>query len=183
MWAVENPDSVFYYQEHSLMDFNSQTQDDSLFTIGIQTEWQLEMMAKFGHNSALSIDATFGTNQTRVRLYPCSPCLWLCSLVILTNGLILACVILSSYLFQPCIAFILKLMFCIFPQYPLYIVMVFDDWRNGIPVAFFVISRTREQDLSPVLQALHQRVQSVNSDWNPSSIIVDNAQAEINTLG
>jgi hypothetical protein len=70
MWAAENPDSVFYYQEHSLMDLNSQTQDDSPFTIGIQTEWQLEMMAKFGHNSALSIDATFGTSQTRVR---CSP--------------------------------------------------------------------------------------------------------------
>jgi hypothetical protein len=67
MWAAENPDSVFYYQEHSLLDLNSRTQDDSPFTIGIQTEWQLEMMANFGHNSALSIDATFGTSQTRVR--------------------------------------------------------------------------------------------------------------------
>ena len=61
--------------------------------------------------------------------------------------------------------------------------MVFDDWRNGIPVAFFIISRTREQDLRPVLQALHDRVQKIRNDWNPSSIIVDNAQAEINTLG
>ena len=61
--------------------------------------------------------------------------------------------------------------------------MVFDAWRNGIPVAFFVISRTREQDLHPVLQALHRRVQTIKKDWNPSSIIVDNAQAEINTLG
>ena len=25
------------------------------------------MMAKFGHNSALSIDATFGTSQTKVK--------------------------------------------------------------------------------------------------------------------
>ena len=75
MWAAENPCSVFYYQEHSLLDLNSQTQDDSPFTIGIQTEWQLEMMANFGHNSALSIDATFGTSQTRVRLCPCPSCL------------------------------------------------------------------------------------------------------------
>ena len=60
--------------------------------------------------------------------------------------------------------------------------MVFDDWRNGIPVAFFIISRTREHDLYPVLQALHKRVQSIAEDWNPSAIIVDNAQAEINTL-
>ena len=60
-------------------------------------------------------------------------------------------------------------------QYPLYTVMVFDDRKNGIPVAFFVISRTREQDLRPVLQELHHRVERINSDFNPSSIIVDNA--------
>lgn len=87
MWATENPDSVFYYQEHSLIDLNSQTQDDSPFTIGIQTEWQLEMMAKFGHNSALSIDATFGTSQTRVRYSPSPSCLWLCSSIIFTRKL------------------------------------------------------------------------------------------------
>lgn len=66
MWTMENPESVFYYQEHSLMDLNSQVQEDSPFTLGIQTEWQLQMMAKFGHNNALSLDATFGTSQTRV---------------------------------------------------------------------------------------------------------------------
>ena len=67
-------------------------------------------------------------------------------------------------------------------QYPLYTIMVFDEWRNGIPVAFFVISRTREQDLHPVLQALQIRIHTLKRDWAPSSIIVDNAQAEINTL-
>jgi hypothetical protein len=60
--------------------------------------------------------------------------------------------------------------------------MVFDDWRNGIPVAFFAISRSREQDLTPVLQALYNRVSTHNTNWSPSSIIVDNAQAELNTL-
>lgn len=60
--------------------------------------------------------------------------------------------------------------------------MVFDDWRNGIPVAFFAISRSREQDLTPVLQALHKKVSTRNKKWSPSSIIVDNAQAELNTL-
>ena len=68
MWTTENPDNVFYYQEHSLMDLNSSTQSEVPFTLGIQTEWQLEMMEKIGNNSALSIDATFGTTQTRVRL-------------------------------------------------------------------------------------------------------------------
>ena len=66
MWVMENPENVFYYQEHSLLDINSQVQNDSPFTLGIQSEWQLQMMIKFGHKSALSIDATFGTSQTRV---------------------------------------------------------------------------------------------------------------------
>ena len=67
-------------------------------------------------------------------------------------------------------------------QYPLYTIMVFDEWRNGIPVAFFVKSRTREQDLHPVLQALQIRIHTLKRDWAPSSIIVDNAQAKFNTL-
>ena len=71
---------------------------------------------------------------------------------------------------------------CCLYQYPLYTVMVFDNWRNGIPVAFFAISRSREQDLTPVLQALHSRVLKKNATWSPSSIVVDCAQAEINTM-
>ena len=49
------------------MDLNSTTRSEAPFTIGIQTEWQLEMMKKFGNNNTISIDATFGTTQTRVR--------------------------------------------------------------------------------------------------------------------
>ena len=43
---LENPNSVFYHQEHLLMDLNSYTHSDAPFTLGIQTEWQLEMMEK-----------------------------------------------------------------------------------------------------------------------------------------
>ena len=97
MWTMENPDSVFYYQEHSLMDLNSVLQEDSPFTLGIQTEWQLQMMAKFGNNNALSLDATFGTSQTRVS-HGClsfidfqrTSCLWMyafiCKYVILPSA-------------------------------------------------------------------------------------------------
>jgi hypothetical protein len=79
MWTHENPESVFYYQEHALMDLNSTTQCDAPFTIGIQNEWQLEMLAKFGHNNALSIEATFGTTQTRVRVFPICPSTHICT--------------------------------------------------------------------------------------------------------
>ena len=60
--------------------------------------------------------------------------------------------------------------------------MEFDEWRNDIHVAFFIISRTREQDLHHVLQVLQNRVHTLKGDWAPSSIIVDKAHAKINTL-
>ena len=60
--------------------------------------------------------------------------------------------------------------------------MVFDEWRNGIPTAYFFTSRSKQDDLKNVLQALKLKVQAVKADWEPSSIIVDNAQAEINVL-
>ena len=67
-------------------------------------------------------------------------------------------------------------------QYLVYTVMVFDEWRNGIPVAYFIISSSTENALKPVLQALKDKAISMNADWEPSSIIVDNAQAELNIL-
>ena len=60
--------------------------------------------------------------------------------------------------------------------------MVFDEWRNGIPVAYFIISSSTENALKPVLQALKDKAVSMNANWKLSSIIVDNAQAELNVL-
>jgi len=37
MWVMENPNSVLYYVEHALMDMNLPSQDDTPFTLGIQT--------------------------------------------------------------------------------------------------------------------------------------------------
>ena len=67
MWTEVNPDNFFHYQKHSLMDLNSSIHSESPFILGIQTEWQLEMMEKIGNNSTLSIEAAYGTTQTRVR--------------------------------------------------------------------------------------------------------------------
>lgn len=67
-------------------------------------------------------------------------------------------------------------------QYPLYTVMVFDKWRSGILVAYFFSSSTKEEHLQPILQALKDKVTKKLPSWEPSSIIVDNAQAEINVL-
>ena len=66
MWMQENMDSVFFYQEYHSPSQNLDSQTELPFTIGIQTEWQLEMMLKFGHHRAVSCDATFGTNEKKV---------------------------------------------------------------------------------------------------------------------
>lgn len=66
MWKDENIKRVFFYQEHSLMDMNQTEQQNNPFGLGFQTEWQFQMMLKFGHGGALAIDATFGTSHSRV---------------------------------------------------------------------------------------------------------------------
>jgi len=39
------------------------------FTIGIQTPTQCESMLSYGHNGAISMDATFGTNDMKFHLF------------------------------------------------------------------------------------------------------------------
>lgn len=67
MWKNKNPDMVFFYQEHALLNLNVMKQDDTPFTLGIQTEWQYDMMLKYGNGGMLAIDATFSTSHTAVR--------------------------------------------------------------------------------------------------------------------
>ena len=66
MWKIENPEMVFFYQDHALLDLNVQKQDDTPFSIGIQTTWQHSIMFKFGHGNLLALDATFSTSHTTV---------------------------------------------------------------------------------------------------------------------
>ncbi len=70
---------------------------------------------------------------------------------------------------QPCIVFFFK--------YPLYTMMVFDEWQYEIPIAFIVIRKCQESDLHPVLQSLSQ---GMPNDWMSSITIVDIVQAKIN---
>ena len=143
------------------------------FAFGIQTEWQLGMMAKFGHNNTLSIDATFGTSQTRVRHILCVGFhyMFFCSM---------SCHSICEY-FLFMIDWFFRETICLW-QYPLYTIMVFDNWRNGIPIVFLVISCTQEHGLILVLRSVHDRVTRLKKNWHPSSIVVDNTHAEINTL-
>lgn len=60
--------------------------------------------------------------------------------------------------------------------------MVFDEWRNGVPVAYIITSRARQIDLAPWMLAIRSRMRAGRLDWQPSAFVVDDADAEINSL-
>ncbi len=63
-WAFSHPDDVFYFQDAS--------EDNGIhvpFTIGIQTPSQLQAMVSLGDNGAISMDATFNTNDVKFHLF------------------------------------------------------------------------------------------------------------------
>ncbi|XP_047338316.1 uncharacterized protein LOC124941968 [Impatiens glandulifera] len=60
IWIERNRKSIFFHQEGS---------DTDSFILGIQTDWQLQQMVRFGHRSLLASDSTFGIKRLK---YPLS---------------------------------------------------------------------------------------------------------------
>jgi hypothetical protein len=58
----------------------------------------------------------------------------------------------------------------------------FDQWQNGIPVAFIVMSRCAEEDILLWLTKLRDCVLEFKPDWHPNAVIVDCAKAELNYI-
>ncbi|GAV73702.1 hypothetical protein CFOL_v3_17185 [Cephalotus follicularis] len=56
MWVESHQSHVFFYKHYSESD---------PFTLGIQTEWQLQQMIRFGNRSLLASDSRFGTNKLK----------------------------------------------------------------------------------------------------------------------
>ncbi|XP_030510240.1 uncharacterized protein LOC115724991 isoform X1 [Cannabis sativa] len=56
MWVEGHQGNVFFFQDFS---------DSDPFTLGIQTEWQLQQMIRFGNRSLLVSDSKFGTNKLK----------------------------------------------------------------------------------------------------------------------
>ncbi|KDP32636.1 hypothetical protein JCGZ_13186 [Jatropha curcas] len=59
MWVERNKKSIFFYQD---------TSEDNPFILGIQTEWQLQQMIRFGHRSLVAADSTFGIKRLKYPL-------------------------------------------------------------------------------------------------------------------
>ncbi|XP_011621857.1 uncharacterized protein LOC18430096 isoform X2 [Amborella trichopoda] len=60
LWVDRNKKSVFFYQDSS---------DTDSFVLGIQTEWQLQQMIRFGHQGLLAADSIFGISKLKYPLY------------------------------------------------------------------------------------------------------------------
>ncbi|KAK8487866.1 hypothetical protein V6N13_045991 [Hibiscus sabdariffa] len=60
MWVESHQNYVFFYE-----DF---TESDP-FILGIQTEWQLQQMIRFGNHSLLASDSRFGTNKLKYPIH------------------------------------------------------------------------------------------------------------------
>ncbi|KAJ4851512.1 hypothetical protein Tsubulata_011932 [Turnera subulata] len=59
MWVERNKKSIFFYQDSSEVE---------PFILGIQTEWQLQQMIRFGHQSLIAADLTFGIKRLKYPL-------------------------------------------------------------------------------------------------------------------
>lgn len=159
MWVEANPDDVFFYRLVKKGPVSGTLTAANLpFVIGIQNEFQFKMMLQHGHESIVSMDATFGTNHWKVRPKHFHRVSFRSPILSET----LTCVSLS--------------------QYPLYTLMVFDKWRNGVPVAFIIAQSAKEKDITPWLTAIKQKLVSKMPEWLPNAFIVDDALAEINAI-
>ncbi|KAA8531075.1 hypothetical protein F0562_005784 [Nyssa sinensis] len=59
MWVERNKKSIFFYQD---------TSETDPFILGIQTEWQLQQMIRFGHRNLMAVDSTFGIKRLKYPL-------------------------------------------------------------------------------------------------------------------
>ncbi|XVE76876.1 hypothetical protein DITRI_Ditri13aG0015600 [Diplodiscus trichospermus] len=56
MWVESHQNHVFFFEDFT---------DSDPFTLGIQTEWQLQQMIRFGNRSLIASDSRFGTNKLK----------------------------------------------------------------------------------------------------------------------
>lgn len=59
LWVERNKKSTFFYRD---------TPDSDPFVMGIQTEWQLQQMIRFGHRNFIAVDSTFGIKRLKYPL-------------------------------------------------------------------------------------------------------------------
>jgi hypothetical protein len=67
-------------------------------------------------------------------------------------------------------------------QFFLYTLMVFNEWHQGIHVAWILTLTCAEPDLTLWMKSLNARMHTECPGWKPFAFIVDCAQGEISAL-
>ncbi|CAH9127603.1 unnamed protein product [Cuscuta epithymum] len=60
LWVESHQNQIFFYKDFS---------DSDPFVLGIQTEWQLQQMIRFGNHGLLVSDSKFGTNKLKYPIH------------------------------------------------------------------------------------------------------------------
>ena len=58
-WVQRNQSRVFFYEE-------ANEARETAFSLGLMSDWQLDMLVKHGHQKVICMDATHGTNRWKV---------------------------------------------------------------------------------------------------------------------
>ena len=163
MWIERNRKSVFFHQD---------TSESDPFILGIQTEWQLQQMIRFGHRSVVAADSTFGVKRLKVIFDFQSSLLSYGRSK--RNTFIL---FVLQYIFNHP-----NLVIFSYWQYPLFTLLVFDSRQHALPVAWVITRSFTKPDVSKWLKALIDRARSVEPGWKVSGFLIDDAAAEIDLL-
>lgn len=60
--------------------------------------------------------------------------------------------------------------------------LVMDEYHQGVPCAWSIISNEQESTLKVVLRAVRQKVEALRPDWLPNCFMVDDCVALANAL-
>lgn len=146
-------ENVVAYQEQC-------SASDKPFFVCLQSQWQRDMMIKYGHGCAILMDATAGANNCKVRLCKMNDANLRASTDVAMHDGVAS----------------------LGPQFPLFTLMVMDEHQNGIPVAWVISESQTGDSIAQWLKAIVAAVRVQDPDWKPSCFLVDNCEAEHNGI-
>ncbi|MCO5594264.1 hypothetical protein L7F22_048291 [Adiantum nelumboides] len=154
-WVIDNPDHVFYYQSMNEKKMKLSFLE-SKQSGNCKCSTSMVMMACLQWMQPLE--------QTNIRhAYILSFPSFFASLVSID---------LTSY---PCTCLLCQ-------QFYLYTILVFDAFRNGVPIAWAITSSACQSNITTWLAALRNRVLNLHKGWEPNAFMVDDAEADIQAL-
>eukprot|EP01018_Ginkgo_biloba_P015399 Gb_14889 [translate_table: standard] len=67
-------------------------------------------------------------------------------------------------------------------KYPLFTLIVFDTYQNGVPISWIISSSSSANDIQNWMEKLQSRIREVDPTWRSSAFMVDDVAAKINAI-